>query len=141
MNRRRLELWVTLALYIAAIVSLIVLFARRFSPEGSPLRRTAETVAEYLGELGAVASGTIILIILLVIGGTVTMALLTKGYELYQEMRGRNEQLRAEGRAEGRVAGRAEARAEIIERLRNKGIDVEDLLPADEPDAEPPATP
>ena len=31
------------------------------------------------------------------------MALLTKGYELYREMLGRNEQLRAEGRAEARA--------------------------------------
>jgi predicted transposase YdaD len=65
------------------------------------------------------------------------MALLTKGYELYREMLGRNEQLRAEGRAEGR----AEARAEIIEQLRDKGINVDDLLPPDESDTEPPATP
>ena len=137
MHRRRLELWVTLALYIAAVVSLIVLLARRLASERSLLQRTAQTVAEYLGELGEVASGTIILIILLVIGGTVIMALLTKGYELYREMLGRNEQLRAEGRAEGR----AEARSEIIEQLRNKGINVDDLLPPDESDTEPPATP
>lgn len=133
MDRRRLELWVTLALYIAAVVSLIVLLARRLAPERSLLQRTAQTVAEYLGELGEVASGTIILIILLVIGGTVIMALLTKGYELYREMLGRNEQLRAEGRAEGR--------AEIIEQLKERGINVNDLLSPDESDTEPPATP
>lgn len=61
------------------------------------------------------------------------MALLTKGYELYREMLGRNEQLRAEGRAQGR--------AEIIEQLREKGINVDDLLPPDESDTEPPANP
>jgi len=137
MDRRRLELWVTLALYIAAVVSLIVLLARRLVPERSPLQRAAQTIAEYLGELGDVASGTIVLIILLVIRGTATMALLTKGYELYREMLGRNEQLRAEGRAEGR----AEARAEIIEQLRDKGINVDDLLPPDESESEPPANP
>ncbi len=45
------------------------------------------------------------------------------------------------GLATGRAEGRAQGRTEIIAQLRERGINVDDLLPPDEPDTEPPATP
>ena len=149
MDRKNLELWVTLALYISAVVSLIVVLARRLLPERSFVQRVTQTVADYLGELGDVGSGAIIFTILLVIGGTVAMALLTKGIEMYWQMVGRSAELRAEGReeglaqgreegrAEGREQGRAEARNELRNQLREQGIDIDNLLPSSESDSEP----
>ena len=48
---------------------------------------------------------------------------------------------RAQGLAEGRAQGHAQGRAEIIEQLKERGINVDDLLSPDESDTEPPATP
>lgn len=48
---------------------------------------------------------------------------------------------RAKGRAEGHAQGRAEGRAQLLDQLRERGYNVDDLLPPDESDTEPPATP
>ena len=57
--------------------------------------------------------------------------LLFKAYDQFQENRKR----RAEERAAALAEGRAQARAEIRHRLKEQGIDLDDLLPPDE--AEP----
>ena len=62
------------------------------------------------------------------------MALLTKGVDLFREMRGRNDQLRAEGIAIGKEVGREEGQAEIRDRLRELGLDLDELLRSDDDD-------
>ena len=42
---------------------------------------------------------------------------------------------RAYGRSEGHAQGRAQGRAEIIEQLKARGVDVDELIPPDEPEA------
>ena len=73
------------------------------------------------------------------------MALLTKGVDLYRELRGRNDQLRAEGIAIGKEVGleqgleqgREQGQAEIRDRLRELGLDLDELLrSADDDDTE-----
>ena len=130
----RLERWVTLALYSAAVVAATIMLAERLLPEGTPAQRAAAAAAEFLSELGSIAGGAIIVIILIVIGGTLGMALLTKGVDLYREMRGRNDQLRAEGIAIGKEVGREQGQAEIRDRLRELGLDLDELLRSDDDD-------
>ncbi len=62
------------------------------------------------------------------------MALLTKGVDLYRELRGRNDQLRAEGIAIGKEMGREQGQAEIRDRLRELGLDLDELLRSDDDD-------
>ena len=70
------------------------------------------------------------------------MALLTKGVDLYRELRGRNDQLRAEGIAigkemgleQGLEQGREQGQAEIRDRLRELGLDLDELLRSDDDD-------
>ena len=66
------------------------------------------------------------------------MALLTKGIDLYRELRGRNDQLRAEGIAIGKEMGleqgREQGQAEIRDRLRELGLDLDELLRSDDDD-------
>ena len=76
------------------------------------------------------------------------MALLTKGVDLYREMRGRNDQLRAEGiaigkemgleqgREQGLEQGREQGQAEIRDRLRELGLNLDELLRSDDDDAD-----
>ena len=156
----KLERWVTLALYSAALVAATIMLAERLLPEGTPAQRAAAVAAEFLSELGSIAGGAIIVIILIVIGGTLGMALLTKGVDLYREMRGRNDQLRAEGiaigkemgleqgleqgreqgleqgREQGLEQGREQGQAEIRARLREVGVDLDELLRSDADEAE-----
>ena len=132
----RLERWVTLALYAAALVAATIMLAERLLPEGTPAQRAAAAAAEFLAELGSIAGGAIIVIILIVIGGTLGMALLTKGVDLFRELLGRNDQLRAEGIAigkemgleQGLEQGREQGQAEIRDRLRELGLDLDELL-------------
>ena len=42
---------------------------------------------------------------------------------------------RSEGHAQGHAQGRAQGRAEIIEQLKARGVDVDELIPLDEPEA------
>ena len=68
------------------------------------------------------------------------MALLTKGIDLFHEMRGRNNQLRAEGIAIGKEMGleqgREQGQAEIRDRLRELGLNLDELLRSDDDDAD-----
>ena len=68
------------------------------------------------------------------------MALLTKGVDLYRELRGRNDQLRAEGIAIGKEMGleqgREQGQAEIRDRLRELGLDLDELLHSDDADGD-----
>ena len=68
------------------------------------------------------------------------MALLTKGVDLYRELRGRNDQLRAEGIAIGKEMGleqgREQGQAEIRDRLRELGLDLDELLRSDDADGD-----
>ena len=67
-------------------------------------------------------------------GGTYVLFL--KTIDKYHE----NRERRARERAEWEAASRAQGRAEVIEQLREKGINVDDLLLSDEPDTESPET-
>ena len=66
------------------------------------------------------------------------MVLLTKGVDLFREMLGRNDQLRAEGIAIGKEMGleqgREQGQAEIRDRLRELGLDLDELLRSDDDD-------
>ena len=62
------------------------------------------------------------------------MALLTKGVDLFREMLGRNDQLRAEGIAIGKEMGLEQGQAEIRDRLRELGLDLDELLRSDDDD-------
>ena len=76
------------------------------------------------------------------------MALLTKGVDLYRELRGRNDQLRAEGIAIGKEMGleqglgqgREQGQAEIRDRLRELGLDLDELLRSDDEESATGAT-
>ena len=125
MDWQRLERWVTIALYIAAGVGLIVLLAKNLLPADSRLQQAARGIAGNLSELGNIASGTLIIIVLLVLGGTGVMALIFKGADLYREWRDRDKKVRAEAEAEGRAA----EREAIREQLREQGINLDDLMP------------
>ena len=62
------------------------------------------------------------------------MVLLTKGVDLFREMLGRNDQLRAEGIAIGKEMGREQGQAEIRDRLLELGLDLDELLRSDDDD-------
>ena len=156
MDWRRLERWAiiaTIAAYVAAVVSLAVFLGEFLLPDGSPAQRIFHGIANYLGRLGDIGGGSIVTVILLALIGGGTYVLILKAIDKINENRERRAreraeweaasraQGRAEGRAEGRAQGRALGRAEIIEQLRDKGINVDDLLPPDESDTEPPASP
>ena len=125
MDWRRLEFWVTIAFGIAAGLALAMLSVNTWAPAGSPLRRLAsdETV-NFLGELGDVSGGLLVIVFILIFGGNVIMTVLLRGIEKLSEMREERKRIRTEareeglaegrakGRAEGRAAGRAEGRAE-----------------------------
>ena len=64
------------------------------------------------------------------------MVLLTKGVDLYRELRGRNDQLRAEGIAIGKEMSREQGQAEIRDRLRELGLDLDELLRSDDADGD-----
>ena len=159
MDWRRLERWAiiaTIAAYVAAVVSLVVFLGEILSPEGSPAQRIFHGIANYLGRLGDIGGGSIVVIILLVLVGGGTYVLILKAIDKYHEKRERRARERAEweaasrakgraeghaqGRAEGHAQGRAEGRAQLLDQLRERGYNVDDLLPPDESDTEPPAT-
>ena len=136
MDWRRLERWAiiaTIALYVAAAVSLAIMPGESLLSEGSSQQRAFHDIANYLNRLGEIAGGMIVVIVLLILVGGGTGMLFLKAYDQFQENRKR--------RAQERESARAEGRAEIIEQLRNKGVNVDDLLPPDESDTEPPANP
>ena len=144
MDWRRLERWAiiaTIAAYVAAVVGLAVFLGEILLPEGSPAQRIFHGIANYLGRLGDIGGGSIVAVILFALVGGVTYVLILKAIDKINENRERRARERAEWEAASRAQGRAEARAEIIEQLRDKGINVDDLLPPDESESEPPANP
>ncbi len=138
MDLRRLERWVTTALYIAGGVALVIILAKRLLPNGSLLQRPANIAAEFLTELGGIGEGLLIIIILLILGGNRIMVSIFEGVDRYREWKRKNEQLKAEAReavlAEGRMEGRAAERAAIRARLEAKGLNPDDILPPEESD-------
>ena len=148
MDWQRFERWATvatIALYVAAAASLVIMLGESLLPEGSPAQRTFHDIADYLNRLGDIGSGAIVAIIVLILSGGGTVMLLFKAYDQFQENRKRRAEERAaalaegqaQGLAEGRAQGRAEARAEIQDRLKEQGIDLDDLLPPDEQEPGP----
>ena len=134
MDWQRFERWATvatIALYVAAAASLVIMLGESLLPEGSPAQRAFHDIADYLNRLGDIGSGAIVAIIVLILSGGGAGMLLFKAYDQFQENRKR----RAEERAAALAEGRAQARAEIRDRLKERGIDLDDLLPPDE--AEP----
>ena len=142
MDLRRLERWVTTALYIAGGAALVIVLAKRLLPDGWILQRLAAAIAEFLTDLGGIGEGLLIVIILLILGGNRAMVSIFEGVDRYREWRRKNEELKAEARAEGReegreegiAAGRAEERAAIRARLEALGLNPDDILPSEESD-------
>ena len=114
MDWRRLEFWVTIAFGIAAGLALAMLSVNTWAPAGSPLRQLAsdETV-NFLGELGDVSGGLLVIVFILIFGGNVIMTVLLRGIEKLSEMREERKRIRTEAREEGLAKGRAEGRAEV----------------------------
>ena len=153
MGWRRLERWVTISFGIAAVIGISLQAAGLLAPEGSLLKRSAQSAIKYLTELGDISGGSIVLIFLLIMGGNRVMTVLLRGVEKLQEMREKARRIREEGRAEGHAAGRAagraegraeghaagraegreearsEARAELRVLLKEKGLDPDEFLP------------
>lgn len=144
MDWRRLERWAiiaTIALYVAAAASLAIMLGESLLLEGSSQQRAFHDIANYLNRLGEIAGGMIIVIVLLIlVGGGIGMLFL-KAYDQFQENRKRRARERAEAVEEGKAIGIEQGRAEILDELRERGFDVNDLMSPDESDTEPPATP
>ncbi len=153
MDWRRFERWATvatIALYVAAAASLVIMLGESLLSEGSPAQRAFHNIADYLNRLGDIGSGTIVVVILFILVGGGTIMLLLKAYDQFQENRKRRARERAaaaaEGRAEGLAEGRAEGlaeglalgRAEIIGQLRERGISLDELVVSDETEPEDP---
>ena len=157
MNWRRVERWATIALYTAASAAVVIVLLEALLPSGSLEQKLAQVAAQQLTRLGDVGSGAllaIIVIALLVMGGIWIMVLIAEGVSrlstLIKEIRGQNEQLKAaareEGLAEGRQEGLAEGRQEglaegrdemrdiVRERLEERGIDPDEILPLNDPE-------
>lgn len=114
MSRHRLELWVTIAFGVAAGLALAILSIRTWAPDDWWLRQLLqEAVIDFLTELGDVSGGLIVIIFLLLLGVSVAMTVLLRGFEKLAEIREERKRLRAEARAEGLAEGRAEGRAEL----------------------------
>ena len=150
MDWRRLERWAiiaTIAAYAAAVVSLAVFLGEILLPESSPAQRTFHGIANYLGRLGDIGGGSIVAVIMLALVGGGTYVLILRAIDKINENRERRARERAEweaasraygrseGRSEGHAQGRAQGRAEIIEQLKARGVDVDELIPPDEPEA------
>ena len=71
-----------------------------------------ETV-NFLGELGDVSGGLLVIVFILIFGGNVIMTVLLRGIEKLSEMREERKRIRTEAREEGLAEGRAEGRAEV----------------------------
>ena len=131
MHWRRLERWATvatIALYVAAVASLVIMLGESLLTEGSPAQRVFRDVAEYLNRLGNIGGGAIVAVILFILVGGGTGMLLLKAYDQFQENRKR----RARERAEALAEGRAQGRAEILDLLRERGVNLDELLPPEE---------
>ena len=128
MDLRRLERWVTTALYVAGGIALVIILANRLSPSGTISHRLTASIADFLTELGDVSGGLLIVIILLMLGGNRIMVSIFEGVDRYREWRRKNEQIKAEaeaaGRAEGLKEGRKAGRAEGLEEGRAEGLEV-----------------
>ena len=145
MNWKRLEHWVTMALYIAGATALVIMSVKRLAPERSLPQRIASDAAIYLTELGNVSGGLLIMIVLCILRGSATMASIFHVVDRYREwkkdeQRRREEfiRVREESIAEGRVEGRASAMEDIRARLIERGIDPNDILQTSENGSEPP---
>ena len=120
MNWHRLELWVTIAFGVAAGLALAILSIKFWAPEDWWLRQLIPPEAiKFLIELGDVSGGLIVIIFILILGGTLIMTVLLHGYEklaevLAERKRRREEEKRRleEARAAGRATGLAEGLAE-----------------------------
>ncbi len=131
MNWRRLELWATIAtiaLYAAAVVSLIIMLGESVLPKDSTAQRTFHDIANYLNRLGEIGGGTIILVILLILVGGGIIVLFIKAWDKYQENRARRAREIAEALSQGRQEGREEGHAEIRDQLQQRGYDLNELL-------------
>ena len=153
MDWRRLERWATIAtiaLYAAAAASMIILLGEILLPEGSLAQRAFHNIANHLNRLGEIGGGTVIYSILLILVGGGIYLLILRAIDKYHENRERRARERAEavaqgrveghaeGRAKGHAEGRAGSRAEIRDRLKERGIDLDELLPPEEPTDEEP---
>ena len=147
MNWKRLEHWVTTALYIAGATALVIISVKRLAPERSLSQRIASDAAIYLTELGNVSGGLLIVIVLSILGGSATMASIFYVVDRYREWK-KDEQrrkeefvrIREESIAEGREEGRAAVFADVRTRLIERGIDPDDILPPEENGSEPSAS-
>ncbi len=143
MNWRRVERWATIALYTAASVAVVILLAEELLPVGSLVQWLAQRAAHYLTRLGDIGGGALlafIFVALLIMGGIWLMVLIAEGVErlstIIKEMRGRDEQLKAAAREAGREAGREEMRGIVRERLLERGINPDDILPPEDTEDE-----
>lgn len=137
MDWRRLDRWATIAtisLYVAAATSLIIILGEALLPPGTLAQSVFHDIADYLNRLGDVGGGAVIVIILFILVGGGAGMLLINAYDKFQEIRRRRAQERQE-MAEAIEASRAEGRAEIVDQLRERGVNVADFLPPE--DAEP----
>ena len=147
MDWRRLErwaTWATIALYVAAAVSVIILLGESLLPAGSPAQQIFHGIANHVNRLGEIGGGTLIYVILLILIGGGIYVLILRAIDKYHENRERRARERAEaiaeghaeGRAEGHAEGRAEGRAEGLEQgraevrdqLQERGYNLDDLL-------------
>ena len=113
MDWQRFERWATvatIALYVAAAASLVIMLGESLLPEGSPAQRAFHDIADYLNRLGDIGSGAIVAIIVLILSGGGAGMLLFKAYDQFQENRKRRAEERAEALAEGQARGRAQGR-------------------------------
>ena len=140
MDLKRLERWVTTALYVAGGVGLVILLTKNLAPGGSLLQRLAHYITNYLTELGNISEGLLIVIILLILGGNRIMVSIFTGVDRYREWRGKSARIKAEaeaaGRAAGEAAGRAAERAAIRAKLEEQGLNPDDILPPEAPETD-----
>ena len=109
MDWKRLERWVTTALYIAGGGGIVILLVKRLAPKGSLPQRIASEASSYLSELGSISSGLLIIVVLAILGGSLIMVSIFAGINKYREFK-ENERRRKEEREARREAREARQR-------------------------------
>ena len=113
MNWRRLEILITASFGVATVLALTLVSVNTWAPEESVVRRIASDAnIGFLDKLGGVSGGLVALVFITVLGGSIIMTLLLRGFEKLAEIREERKRIREEARAEGLAEGLAEGRAE-----------------------------
>ena len=115
MNWHKLELLVAIAFGATAALALAIISIRTWVPDSWWLRRLiTEEAVDFLKELGNISAGLIVIVFILILGGSVVMSVLLRGYEklgevLEERKRQQEEQRRilAEVKSQGLAQGRA----------------------------------